>query len=671
MNLPRIFPARAPREVAALARAITLAIVALALVLLFESLGALASVDDGLRRRYVTLAETLGLGRETGDRVVVVVADRETIAAWGPPPWSAEQLAALVEPIAAGDPDVIAELGFTRMLGESGELGELELGELGRGSLLLRSRETQLESPWSGPGLVRGDLLLGPDSLLVELGARSTTLPPVPSRLPVRWLTPRSRLPVVSAHDVANGRTPAGTFARRVVVLGVSDPAYAMPVATPLGLMSPVEIEAHALAGLADDAIWAEPPPAAIYLGCLALALALLWMSARLRGLRLMLLMVGGFAALLLGDFVAYSYGWLRLGCAHAWMTGVAVVLGHWAYALARTSSALHRLCARVLQAATGPDAARADDDPGFWDDLAALGSEYARAHLSDAATTMLEREADGWALLARASAGLESEPDGAEALGLGERLDLRRAPFRGAWLTLRASWASLGAGALATLIVPLEHDGDVLGVWLVHARERVELEPATREGFEALGRQIAATLVRRRERSSLREQSARAQLSDRVETIIGGLRLLHDERRWAIDLLEQLPVRAVIATTWGELEFVDPRVRDELGRRFPELFADSSPAHGLAAMIARLSGATLDEAHRMMREVVQRGVELELPGRSDDGEVWVLSRIHSKRGIDLPGFRPAVHEHVLLTTRPAVAGEAVVTGKGRILRSA
>jgi len=657
--------AKAPRELAALARAISLVLVALAVVLLCDSLGGLASFDDGLRWRYVELAEALGESRATRDRVVVVVADRETVAEWGPPPYSAEQLTALVEPIEAGDPDLIAELGFTRMLG-----GE-ELGELQRDGLLLRSGDSQLASPWSGPGLVHGDLLLGPSDVLVELGERSATLPPMPSRLPVRWLTPRSRLPVVSAHDVASGRIPAGTFAGRVVVLGVSDPNHAMPIATPLGLLSPVEIEAHALAGLADDALWREPPPAAIYLGCLVLALALLWSSSRVRGLRFGLLLVGGCALLLLGDFVAYTNGWLRLGSAHALATGVAVLFGHWALILAQASRAVEQLSARVLQAMAGSDAARVVDDTGFWDDLAALGSEFARAHLADAATTMLERQHEGWSLHTRASAGADEQ--GLEVPALGASLDLRRAPFRGVWLTQRASWIKLDPRSpVSTLIVPLEHEGEFLGLWLVHTGERDALEPEVREGFEALGAQIAASLVRRRQRSALREQAAATDLRGRVDTIIGGLELVHNQRRWGIELLEQLPVRAAIATAWGEFEFVDPRLRAELGQQFPHTLADEDPAHGLQNAIVRLSGVTFEQAHRMMREVIQRGVEVELPASADDEpEVWVLSRIYSERGIGLPGFRPAVHEHILLSARPSAAREAAASGKRRVLRSA
>jgi hypothetical protein len=48
---------------------------------------------------------------------------------------------------------------------------------------------------------------------------------------------------------------------------------------------------------------------------------------------------------------------------------------------------------------------------------------------------------------------------------------------------------------------------------------------------------------------------------------------------------------------------------------------------------------------------------------------VWVLSRIRSKRGIDLPGFKPAVHEHILLMARSSAPAQTIRTRSGGLLR--
>ena len=73
------------------------------------------------------------------------------------------------------------------------------------------------------------------------------------------------------------------------------------------------------------------------------------------------------------------------------------------------------------------------------------------------------------------------------------------------------------------------------------------------------------------------------------------------------------------------------------------------------------------------MRRVVQDGVELELEtvrGIDDEGtDVWILTRVQSKRGIDLPGFKPAVHEHIVLIARSSAPARRVKTQSGGWLR--
>ncbi len=675
--------AGSPRELATLLRVSWMLAVAFFVVFLFDAIGAITAIDDGLRRNYVSLGEIAGASRKTSELVVVVAGDRDTIEAWGPPPWPSERLAQLVEQVELGDPDVIAELGHARMFESSDELDALVRAH--GASLLVQSVEDDLSSPWSGEGLVRGELELGPGSSLTELAVRSDRLGALPERLPVHWLTPTSRLPVVPAHQVASGKIPARTFARRVVLLGVTDHRYAMPIATPVGMLSPIEVEAHALTGFADGVAWTDIGPLWSYFGCLALAVVLLVALERVKGVRVVLVLFVAAAAVLLVDFALYERGLVRLGSGRALLTIAAVWLGRWISDVHATFAELRRLRARVLRETSGSrlqaNGPKRDEDLGFWDDLAELGAEYAQAVGGGAAvsTTMLERERDGWALKVQASAKLDH--DSHAFIMAHEHLDLRRTPFRSVWLTLRASWTEEllptdpASGKRKTLIIPLEHDGELLGLWLIHSTNVDQDSPLDRgelEAFERLGGQMARALVRRRERQALREQAVDAGMRAHVETIVGGLRLLRDEHRWALELLEQLPVRALIATVWGEIEFVDPRLRDDLACRYPEIFADDTPEQNLQIVLARLTSSSVEDAHRLMRRVVRSGVALELdagPGREERGEVWVLSRIQSKRSIDLPGFKPAVHEHILLMARSAVPTQTVNTASGAVLR--
>lgn len=671
--------AASPRELAVVVRATLSVVTALLVVLLLDWLGVVSTIDEDLRRRWVTLAENAGASRETAELVVVIAGDRETIEAWGPPPWPAERLEQLLANIEVGGPDLIAELGYTRMFAAGEEIEALV--DSRRANILIQAIDHDLESPWAGAGLDHGDLVLGPKSQLVELGIRSSRMPPVPERLPVNWLTPSSRLPTVPAHQVANGRIPPRTFARRVVLLGITDPAYAMPLVTPIGPLSPLEVEAHALAGLADGVVWSEVPPLWSYAACMVLALLLLGLFKRVSGSRATLVLLALTGLILLLDFVCYERGWLRLGSGLPLATLVAISLTYWLTEATQTIIGLHQLRARVLREAAGSvtdEREQEVEDAGFWDDLAALGSEYAQEVVGGAAaSTVLEREGEGWHLRVRSSAKLDQDSHGF-IVGQ-EHLDMRRAPFRAAWLTLRASWtrellpSGPAYGQRKSLIVPLEDDGELLGLWLVHLHEEAEVEREDAETFERLGRQMAGALIRRRERQALREQGSHTRLRDHIETIVGGLRLMRDEHRWALELLEQLPVRALIATVWGEIEFVDPRLQRDLARRYPGLLSDDMPEHNLRTVLARLTGKSLEEAHRLMRKVVRTGVEIELDavaGLEDTGDdVWVLSRIRSKRGIDLPGFKPAVHEHILLMARSSAPAQTIKTRSGGFLR--
>lgn len=665
-----------PREIIVILRSSLTVAVALLVVLLLDSLGAIAAIDESLQRRHVALGEQLGVSRESSEMIVVVAADRDTIAAWGSPPWPAERLAQLVERIDAGGPDLIAELGHTRLFTGGEALDRII--EARPAELLIQSHDDGLRSPWAGIGLEHGDLLLGPSSRLIELGARSVRLPPVPERLPVHWLTPASRLPVVSAHQVARGQIPARTFARRVVVIGLTDLDHTVSVATPIGLLSPVEVEAHALTGLADGVVWFELPRPWSYACCATLAFWLLWWFERARVVASVLVTIAGAGLWLLLDFALYQRGLVRLGSGHALLTMVALTASYWLGEVIANARAIGRLRVRVLGESARIDPSAPEiEDIGFWDDLAALGAEYAQERLGEpVGSTVLERDLSSFMLEVRASAKLDRPSH--EFIAEHPRLDLRRAPFRAAWLTLRASLTTelLPHGPVVrerrTLIIPVEDHGEVLAIWLLHI-EQAAIEQEEIATFERLGRQMAGALARRRERTALREQSSRARLREQIETIVGGLQLLRDEHRWALELLEQLPVRAMIATVWGELEFVDPRLRSELARRYPGLFAADMPEHNLRVVLARLTGKSFEDAHRLMRNVVGNGVEIELeavPGIDEPSDdIWVLSRIHSQRGIDLPGFKPAVHEHILLMAHSSAPTRTIKTRSGAYLR--
>lgn len=668
--------AAAPRELGFLVRAALVICGALLLVLCLDRAGLVDAIDDGLRSGWVRLADEFKVARPTNYGVILVAADAETIEDedWGPPPWSADKLATLLEQIDDGKPVLVAEVGHRPMFVPSVGLDEAIDGV--DFEVVMQRHDEERRSPWTSAGLEHGDIVLGEDSRIHAV-TRAAELPPIGDRLPVNYLLPASRLPVVPAKHVADNTIPASSFDQRIVLMGVTDSHHEMLIDTPLGRLSPAEIEAHALAGLRDDAVWSEFPVWAAYLSCALFSVFLLWSFARLSGGQAVVIIFAGAVLVLVLDFAAYQRAFMRLGSARLLLCVFAVGLSYWLHEALDTIVGLRQLQARVLRDAAGDGGI--DESQGFWDDLAQLGAAYARETLGAAVgSTIIERPGEGWKLEVRASEELDE--DSAAALQSRANLDLRRAPFRTPWLTLRAGWAAdllpraARYGKRKSLLVPLEDQGELLGLWLVHVDESLEVGPEDVETFEKLGRQMAGTLVRRRERQALREQGKAIRLRDYVESIVGGLRMLRDQQRWALELLEQLPVRALISTVWGEIEFIDPRLKSELERRYPGLFSPDRPDDNLRVILARLTGQSMEEVNRLMRKVLAaENVEIELevkPGIEDPGDdVWILSRIRSKRGIDLPGFKPAVHEHILLMARSSAPAKTIRTRSGGLLR--
>lgn len=688
-----------PRELGVLARAALMFALVVTIVGLFDVVGLVRAGDQAMHRLWFRTIDSFDLGRTSNEKVVLITDASTTLPA---KPWSADVLLDLVDALEAGHPTLIAGVGPSGMFESDAatkllrELDEIEAGKRPKPAsdrlaklrvfraaiaerLVLVGDEGNL--PWREQALVDGDLLVPPGSRFEHIIARTALPPPTEGRLAVHWLLPAKELPEVPIDWVLGGDLPITNFQDKIVLIGITEGDF-VAIATPAGPLSAAQIEAHALAGLSDGMVWHDPAPFWLWVVALVPAALVFWLLHRASGRIGMLLVVLVVVAVVAADWTSFSSGSLRLGVTRPLALVLLTCLGYWALQAWDTIAGLGLLHARVLSE-TGADRSEGEvEEAAFWDDLAELGKVYAEQVIEGAASCTVVERLEGWALRVRASAGLDKNSH--EALLAERELDMRRAPFRPAWLTLRAHTtrnllpSGPTFGQRKSMLIPLQVDGELLGVWLVHLLEEVEVSETQTESFETLGRQMAASILRRRERAALRDQGTRERLRDRLDTILGGLRILRGEQRWALELLEQLPMRALISTVWGEIEYVDPRLRQALAHRYPGLFNEGSgegvdPANDLRAVLARLTGKTLDEAHRLMRRVVQDGVELELDtvrGIDDEGsDVWVLTRVKSKRGIDLPGFKPAVHEHIVLMARSSVPAQRVKTRSGGWLR--
>jgi CHASE2 domain-containing sensor protein len=247
--------------------------------------GAAISAFDALLHEY----EARAFARPSRSHGVVLVAvDEATRRSWGEPPWAAALTEELAAEIERGGPRLV--IWPEEQVAED-RSSEPALGlDPGVGPTLLRARD---------PGF--------PGAALAALGARARHEP-----LPVRFA---SGLPTVSAQRVLAGGIPASTFRDRVVVIGRDEPAL-RSVDTPLGAMSPAQIEAHALLGVVDGARWIAPP------WWLRVAMLVGWAFAVARLLRdCALREMLGFAALAAGaalvvDAALFAAGVMRLGVA-------------------------------------------------------------------------------------------------------------------------------------------------------------------------------------------------------------------------------------------------------------------------------------------------------------------------------------------------------------------
>lgn len=308
------------------------AIAGLAVVAAWSCSGLFAEVERGLHARY---ARALA-GPSRTQAALLVAIDDAALARWGGAPPASER-AALAAAIAGGGPRLVVwPMGWPEGQVEAGAVtwpeGQVDArAATWPGGQVDARAVTWPEGQVGEPGYVRGegpglgvDPLLGPPlrrvddpqfpaPVLAALG-----LPAWHGPLPTRYV---AQLPTVSALRVAAGEIPAGTFRDRVVIVGRTD-AAASVVITPLGLMSPAQVEAQALLGALDGAVWAKAP--AWWLGLLATTAWALALTAALRGrgvaavLAITGVAIAGALALDAGLFAA---GLLRLGA------GVAVTV--------------------------------------------------------------------------------------------------------------------------------------------------------------------------------------------------------------------------------------------------------------------------------------------------------------------------------------------------------
>jgi hypothetical protein len=571
-------------------------------VMTAQLLGWLAGIDSMARAWYMKAADTRG----SAQKVLVVGAGPLTAFEWRHEEKGLNRLESVLSTIAAGHPNLMVLVEPESVFGiEASTIAAIVAESRWQGKIVLA--RASIPAMHSG-GFVEAVAAQDPEQSaftrpsIYPAIARLTALSQVHGEdVHIHYLNPPSRLPNLPMHAVAAGSVSNRAFEGKIVLIGPTGAPWAESVETLVGQMSPLEVHAHALAGLIDGVVWRELSP--INQGfalASCLLLVSLWLRNRpspssLRGSLLATVLV------LLADYILYTRGLIRWGAS-------APVLGIWTLQLiylresfvdltGRLGSMQTRLSELLPLAAAARDGTQDIADAAFWQDLADLGRTYVRA---DVVTMIAELPANNWHLQFRASSGIALQ-DIEE-----KRRDIRRAPFRGPFLTHRAGWANgflRDAEGEKTLLVPIQHESRLFGFWLVHTTPETKIDDGFVTTSEALGRQMAQLIHTRRygpgktaapAGAANAGQEAIAEMDRTVSEV-------ESSRRWAVEILEQDEQGVLLASLWGPLEMVNRPMRDLLRAHFP----GGVPGEDIRAILAKLTGGSMEQVQTMMRAAI------------------------------------------------------------------
>lgn len=557
--------------------------VCLLVALVVEVSGVAAMVDARLAGLWFAARGE----RESAHRVVLVAGDAETVERWGPPPWGAARRSAMID----------------RLAGTAAGVVEAEPGRMFAGGGAL------VDPPWSAGGVVAV-----PAERLGEAGDGAVA---------VNYVGAPERVPTVAAHRVAGGSIPAGFFAGRTVVMGVTDRRYAARWPTPVGWATPGHVVTHALAGRADGVPLSPVPWWGRLLWALGAGALAVWLGGRGRTTRRWLVPLAVGVGVVLVDAAAFAQGGVRVGAATALAAvGAALVIN-----TVRRQRSLRLALAGVRQAAVG-SAREGAVEAGQWNRLAetvdtAVGARW---------TAVLALEGDG-RLAVRGTAGVDHERLATW------NLHRSAAPFAEVLESGRGVDDAALAGSDDTtrvMVLPLMARGQVMGAW-VAALPRGSVVTSDNRPVERLRVMVSRLLDA--------ERSVAVGAADERTEALRAVDALVQRHRLLDAVVEQMGIAALVADPWGRVLRVNAAMRSRLGEVSGEA-ADRLVRRGAIEVLAALAGWPTERAQRTFAAVFGERHHVEL------GEGLRLGRIEV---VDATGGAT-----VLLLTR----GEATQAGR-------
>jgi len=592
--------------------------VALAAVFLADATGVVGALDANLRRIYYGVRGA----RDRDARVILVAIDEHTVDAWGPPPWGWDRYQTLIDRIEAGGPRLVAVLEpGPRVLPDAPVPGDLQARAAAGGNLVLPPVDPGFGQPQlvtSTHGVVEAvslgsDRTLAGPSITRQLIERAGLPMPVGDTLAVNFAGPPDALPTLPAHRVATGEVPARTFHNRVVVIGLRGERFAPVVPTPVGPMSPVEVHAHALLGLATGAAWHPLPSWELALAGGLLALIFALALPRLGTRQAMSILTAEAVLIVIADYLLFAHAGVRAGAGAPLVGLVAGATTVWMVERRRAQLELAQLSrwltGRLSRDAFGHLAAESDEE--MWRRFATS----ARIYVDFDSTIVAPLPERAWHVQLAAFVDTRVEEINEP------RRDVRRTPYKDAYLLHRPMWAErqfMKDTDIKSLIAPLVAFDRLLGIWVVNFPREREVSADELDRVRMLADQIAVASARRllsRAAHMNRVDAAgrgTGYLVDRIDEMRRcALALVHEQAGLA-DLFAELPVGVLVATLWGEVQFVN-----EAMRRFLAAAELDEPRRiALPAILSRLTRTDAAAVRTTLREVVGAGTSIRAEGR-------------------------------------------------------
>lgn len=599
------------------ARTVFAALLSFSIVWTLGLSGWLSAGNDSLFSLYHKFAP----GRHSAHRVIVLSTDPEDGSS--ETTWNNERLTAALQSLMKGHPAVVALADPEQTFG----LSKAQVSKL-LSHPQWDHRIFAARSGTSSFGGAQGVTHVGstPTGSLwnrkhvVEVVTRRIAqAPSAQGAVPVHYLKSRQALPKIPFSTLLSTQTQVGSFEGNILLIGATQEPQISQVNTPIGPMSPLEVHAHTLSGLVDGAVWDEPTSRTKQIALLTVLLGwCIFLRRRKRpgSLRLSLFFSLGLIA---ADWVFFARGLVMWGSCEIlcglWLAQFIIVRD----ALTNITNKVGYLQTRLAEMLPSAISVKQDEhhnlvDDAFWQDLVDFGRSYVKFDFEGMLAELPEKE---WHIQIRASTG-SSIQQIAE-----KRRDIRRAPFRGPFLTQKCGWAQnfiKDETFSKSLVVPMHHESKLYGYWLLHMRPDQEVDAELMRSCEGIARQMASVIAQKRSHQELDadEPVDRAQVAmDEVERDVARL---EQERRWAIELVEQNSEAIMMASLWGPIEMMNQSMR----ARMELLFPNGIPDDDLRGVIAKLSGAGVEQVQTLMRSAVVDSQCVTIPRAPDEDETFV-----------------------------------------------